>query len=497
LNKPFNYYERAKTQIIFFIILFIFILTNYVQCQTLEIRDDFKKYYDQFDTEGTFVLFDENNDRLIKYNQSLSDEPFIPASTFKILNSLIGLETGVIEDENFVLTWDSVVRQVPDWNKDQDLKTAFKNSTVWYYQELARRVGGEQMNYWLDKVDYGNADTSGGIDKFWLSGGLRITPQQQIDLLKRLRNNTLPFSQRSMDIVKEIMIAEENTDYIIRGKSGWSSQDNKDIGWYIGYLETKDNVYYFANCIQTADLNNNNFGKARKEIVYQILNELKLIPDERLKITQLTGNFYIFTTYKMYNNSLFPSNGMYLVTEDGVIMFDTPWDTAQCLPLLEYIYKHHDRKVVCCISTHYHDDRTAGLEILKKNGVRTYSSKQTYNLCIKNNEKKAEFIFTGDTTFSYGSHTFQAYYPGEGHTKDNIVIWFEKVKILYGGCLVKSTESDGLGNISDANIITWPETIKNVMNKYPEPDYVIPGHFSWLNNQGLQHTLELLEQNGK
>ena len=273
------YFKTAATQIIFFIIPFIFFLTNYVQSQTLEIRDDFKKYYDQYNTEGIFVLYDQNNDLLITYNQSQLNEPFIPASTFKILNSLIGLETGVIEDENFVLTWDSVVRQVPDWNKDQDLKSAFKNSTVWYYQELARRVGGKQMKYWLDKVNYGNADTSGGIDKFWLSGGLRITPLQQIDLLKRLRNNMIPFSQRSIDIVKNIMIAEENMEYTMRGKTGWSSQDNKDIGWYVGYLETKGNVYYFANCIQTADLNNNNFGKARKEIVYQILKELRLITE--------------------------------------------------------------------------------------------------------------------------------------------------------------------------------------------------------------------------
>ena len=279
MKKPSIFYKKAEIQIIYFIITFIFVLTNYIQSQTIEIRDDFKKYYDQFDTEGTFILFDQNNDRLISYNQSLLNKPFIPASTFKILNSLIGLETGIIENENFVLTWDSVVRQVPGWNKDQDLKTAFKNSTVWYYQELARRVGGLQMKYWLDKVNYGNADTSGGIDKFWLSGGLRITPQQQIDLLKKLRNNMLPFSQRSMDIVKNIMITEEKTDYIIRGKSGWSSQDDKDIGWYVGYLETTYNVYYFANCIQTADLNNNNFGKARKEIVYQILKELKLITE--------------------------------------------------------------------------------------------------------------------------------------------------------------------------------------------------------------------------
>ena len=168
-------------------------------------------------------------------------------------------------------------RWLPAWNQDQDLKSAFKNSTVWYYQELARRVGGERMKYWLDKANYGNADTSGGIDKYWLTGGLRITPEQQIDFLRRLHDNKLPFSQRSMDIVKDIMIAKDTLDYVVRAKTGWGEQDDTNIGWYVGYVETTDNVYYFANCIQTADSEKKDFVRARTEIVYQILNELKLI----------------------------------------------------------------------------------------------------------------------------------------------------------------------------------------------------------------------------
>lgn len=132
------------------------------------------------------------------------------------------------------------------------------------------------MKYWLDKANYGNADTSGGIDKFWLTGGLRISPKQQIDFLKRLHDNQLPFSHRSVDIVKNIMIAKDTLDYVVRAKTGWSGQDKKDIGWYVGYLETKDNVYYFANCIQSADLNNKDFANARIDIVYLIFGDLKL-----------------------------------------------------------------------------------------------------------------------------------------------------------------------------------------------------------------------------
>jgi len=259
-------------------IIFIFLIFScFVQSQTTETRDDFNIFYEQFNVEGSFVLYVQSKDKFIFYNQSQFKQPFTPASTFKICNSLIGLETGVITDENFVIPWDSVTRWLPAWNKDQDLKTAFKNSTVWYYQEVARRVGGERMKYWLDKANYGNANTSGGIDKFWLTGGLRITPEQQIDLLKRLHDNKLPFSKRSMNIVKSIMIAKDTLGYIIRAKTGWGAQDDNNIGWYVGYVELNNDIYYFANCIQTKDFNNKDFARARVEIVYQIFNELKLI----------------------------------------------------------------------------------------------------------------------------------------------------------------------------------------------------------------------------
>ncbi len=248
--------------------------------QSSETRNDFKKFYDDYNVEGSFVLYNQDEAKFTFYNESQFKQPFTPASTFKICNSLIGLETGVIKDENFIISWDSVKRWVPSWNLDQDLKSAFKNSTVWYYQELARRVGGERMKYWLDKSNYGNADTSGGIDKFWLTGGLRITPEQQIDFLRRLHDNKLPFSQRSVDIVKNIMIAKDTLGYVVRAKTGWGLQDDTNIGWYVGYVEVNNKVYYFANCIQAKDDTNKDFAKARIEIVYQILTELKILNQE-------------------------------------------------------------------------------------------------------------------------------------------------------------------------------------------------------------------------
>ncbi len=242
-----------------------------------EVRDDFKKFFEPFKVDGSFVLYDLKNDSYILCNEAQFKQPFIPASTFKICNSLIGLETGVIKDENFIIKWDGVVRRVVEWNKDQDMKTAFRNSTVPYYQELARRVGGKRMKYWLNKANYGNADTSGGIDGFWLTGGLRITPEQQIKFLVRLFKNNLPFSMRTTDIVKRIMIAQDTTGYVLRAKTGLSEQDNKSIGWYVGYLETASGTYFFATCIQCADKENPDFAKARKEITLSILKALKLL----------------------------------------------------------------------------------------------------------------------------------------------------------------------------------------------------------------------------
>lgn len=216
--------------------------------------------------------------------------------------------------------------------------------------------------------------------------------------------------------------------------------------------------------------------------------------DKKLRIEHLTDSFYVYTTYKDFDGSKFPSNSMYLVTENGVVLFDTPWDTTQFQPLLDSISARHNKKVIMAISTHYHDDRTAGLEFLRQKGVRTYSSKLTYDLCKQHNEKQAEFYFGSDTVFNIGNYSFETYYAGEGHTKDNLVIWFEKYKILYGGCLVKSTESKSLGNVADANLIEWPRTIKKLINKYPTAKFVIPGHFGWASTKALQHTLQLLNE---
>jgi beta-lactamase class D len=269
--------KRLRLLILFLLSISIFLFSGCRKKSAFDNRDDFKKYYDQYHVDGSFVVYDLKKDHYLLYNPQQFHTPFTPASTFKICNTLIGLETGVINDENFVIKWDSVMRPIPSWNHDQDLKSAFKNSCVWYYQDVARKVGRFRMKHWLDVAHYGNADTSGGVDQFWLTGGLRISPEQQIDFLKELYLNVLPFSARSIDIVKKIMIAKDTNGCIIRAKTGWGNQDNKDIGWYVGYIETKSNTYFFANCIQSTNPDNPDFVRARIEIFYKIVGELGLL----------------------------------------------------------------------------------------------------------------------------------------------------------------------------------------------------------------------------
>lgn len=213
-----------------------------------------------------------------------------------------------------------------------------------------------------------------------------------------------------------------------------------------------------------------------------------------LEIKHLTGNFYIFTTYQTYNNEPVPANGMYVVTDKGVVMMDGAWDPAQNQPLLDSIEARHHKKVVLEIGTHYHADRSGAFDFLRKKGVKTYSSLKTLELCKQFGEHEAEFYFVKDTTFKVGNLVFETYYGGAGHTKDNIVLWFPQAKVLYGGCLIKSWDSEDLGYLKDANLNEWPKTLKKIQERYPDPAYIIPGHGDWSNRRSLIHSLELLQK---
>jgi len=224
-----------------------------------------------------------------------------------------------------------------------------------------------------------------------------------------------------------------------------------------------------------------------------VINSFAQTNSCKLEVHQLTGNFYVYTTWQILSGEPYPSNSMYLVTKKGVVLFDTPWDSTCFQPLLDSIRIRHHKKPVMCISTHFHADRTAGLDFFNAHGIKTYTSYLTDSLSIVRNEPRAKCHFTNDTSFCIGGYCFSSYYPGEGHTKDNIVIWFEKEKILYGGCFVKSTENNDIGNIADANLEAWSKSVEKLINKFQQPAYIIPGHLSWASNKSLKHTLYLLK----
>lgn len=213
--------------------------------------------------------------------------------------------------------------------------------------------------------------------------------------------------------------------------------------------------------------------------------------DAKLKISHLTGDYYVYTTYSFYKGEQVPANGMYLLTDSGAVLFDTPWDTTQFHPLLDSIANKHHQKVLLCIATHWHDDRTSGLEYYQQQGIKTYTTALTDQWSKKKGMKRAEFLFKNDTTFSVAQHHFSTYYPGPGHTEDNIVIWFPKDKILYGGCLIKGASAASLGNLSDANVNEYETTLKNVKRKFPHPKYIIVSHHDWHNNRSLKHSIKL------
>ena len=243
---------------------------------TAEVRADLAKYFSAYHVDGAFVLYDLNANHTIRYNPQRCAEQFLPASTYKIVNALIALETGIVPDADYVIKWNGQQYPIPEWNRDQTLRSAMQYSVVWYYQELARREGQETIQKYIDAVGYGNRDIGGNANPFWLDGNLRISADEQINLLARLYKDKLPFSKRNMDIVKDILVREKTDTYTLRAKTGSTTQGSISLGWYIGYLEKDSDVYFFATNI-SSPTSNAQFLEAREAITRNILKELGIL----------------------------------------------------------------------------------------------------------------------------------------------------------------------------------------------------------------------------
>ena len=225
----------------------------------------FDKVLKIYGVDGCFVLHNSKRGHTMMYKNNRYYTGYLPASTFKIWNTLIGLETGVLSGPEHKYEWDGKKRYFRSWNKDHTLRTAFKNSVVWYYQKLAREIGPERMNSYLKKIGYGNLDTSAGIDKFWLEGPMKITPVEQVKLLDKLLAGKLPFSQKNIDILKDIAVIQKGKDFTLYGKTGWAQFPDKNLGWLVGWVNQKGNDHIFATNVESSR-DNPLFSKSRLEI---------------------------------------------------------------------------------------------------------------------------------------------------------------------------------------------------------------------------------------
>lgn len=254
--------------------------------QAAEMPLDARPLFDAAGVDGTMVIYDVRQQRTLTYNPKRAATAYSPASTFKIFNSLIGLETGAVADvDNDKLPWDGKV-----WmhhgkpilpaacNGDVPLRVALKNSCVPAYQALARRVGTAQYRKYLGAAHFGNADVEGPVDRFWLNGHLKITTYQQVDFLRAVAAHRLPMiSGHSFDALDDILTIEQTPDYTLRAKTGWdaSGTQKQDVGWWVGWVTRGADTWVFA---MNLDMPRPEVGAKRQEIARAVLKQVGALP---------------------------------------------------------------------------------------------------------------------------------------------------------------------------------------------------------------------------
>lgn len=233
------------------------------------------KLFEAAGLNGTFVLYDIAANRFAGHQKTRAETRYVPASTFKIPNSLIGLTVGAVASVDEVLPYGGKPQRLKEWEQDMGLRTAIKVSNVPVYQELARRIGMEQMRTNVAKLDYGNAETGDAIDMFWLVGPLKISAIEQAQFLARLAQDRLPMPKDAMAQVREIAQLERGDGWVLFGKTGWADTYEPDVGWWVGWVQKGDRVYSFALNI---DMPNDGDAAKRIKLGKESLRALGILP---------------------------------------------------------------------------------------------------------------------------------------------------------------------------------------------------------------------------
>lgn len=207
-----------------------------------------------------------------------------PASTFKIVSSILALETGVAPDVTLVIPWDGQVRAFATWNHDMDMREAFTVSCLPYYQELVRRIGYDRLRPLFARLDYGNGDTGEVVDTFWIDGRLTISPAEQLGFLRRLEEGRLPITERTRSLARDLMVRERRGDAVFRGKTGWAMGHSTDErGWFVGYATREgrgDATYVAVRIVRDASIPDDAFMAARPRLALAALELRQAFPRE-------------------------------------------------------------------------------------------------------------------------------------------------------------------------------------------------------------------------
>lgn len=243
------------------------------------LKPEFKAIIDSLNVTGAVLIYDLNKNTYYSNNFEWTKIGRLPASTFKIANSIIALETKVVENDSTLFKWNGEKRAYKNWEQDLILKNAFQYSCVPCYQEIAKKIGVKRMNEYLQKLQYGDMIvTSKNLDVFWLEGESKINQYQQIDFLKRLVKSELKISKRTEEIMKRISFIEENKGYKLYGKTGLSIRNGNYNGWFVGYIELQNNTYFFATNIEPKkNFNSNSFIKKRRDITLSAFRKINVI----------------------------------------------------------------------------------------------------------------------------------------------------------------------------------------------------------------------------